>query len=79
LLLAIAEKYQINLNETYFIGDSWSDVQAAIAAGCRPILVLTGKGQEALSHHPELATFPYFPDLAGAVAYVLSASRCYDE
>lgn len=34
-------------NETvYMVGDSLRDLQAAEAAGCRPVLVLTGKGRK---------------------------------
>ena len=28
-----------------FVGDSLKDLQAAVAAGARPVLVLTGKGR----------------------------------
>ncbi len=30
----------------YFIGDSLKDLQAGQAKGCRPVLVLTGKGEK---------------------------------
>lgn len=72
LLLEIAAKYPLSLSDTYFIGDSFTDVQAAMAAGCLPILVLTGKGQQMLEHHPELAIIPHFVDLASAVDYILT-------
>jgi D-glycero-D-manno-heptose 1,7-bisphosphate phosphatase len=34
-------------NSVYFVGDSISDITAAKAAGCQPILVLTGNGGSA--------------------------------
>lgn len=72
LLHQIKEKYPVDFTETFFIGDSFVDVQAAQAVGCMPLLVRSGKGCRALAKHPELASIPNFPDLAEAVEYVLS-------
>jgi D-glycero-D-manno-heptose 1,7-bisphosphate phosphatase len=41
LLLAAAEKWGLDLDGAYLIGDRWSDVAAAHAAGCRGVLVET--------------------------------------
>lgn len=73
LLHQVQAKYPIQLRETFLIGDSLVDVQAGEAAGCIPLLVLTGKGQLALDTYPELLNIPHFPDLARAVQYVLSS------
>lgn len=75
MLQQIQNKYPINFSETYFIGDSKSDVQAALQMNCLPILVHTGNGEFVLKRHPELASIPNFPDLAKAVEYVLSQQR----
>ncbi len=40
----IGERYGIDLTEVPVVGDSLRDLQGAAAAGCRPHLVLTGKG-----------------------------------
>jgi len=45
MLLAIAEHYGTGLADVWFVGDSRSDLAAAVAAGARPVLVKTGKGQ----------------------------------
>ena len=79
LLHQIEEKYPIKLTETYFIGDSFVDIQAAQTAGCKPALVLTGKGQLSIQNYPELLHVPSFPDLAGAVDHILSQRRKNDE
>lgn len=71
LLEQIRNKYLLNLSETFFIGDSITDVQAAKAVACIPILVRTGKGQNTIEQHPELTTIPNFVDLAAAVDYVI--------
>lgn len=72
LIEKIAKKYPIKLEETYFIGDSLVDVQAARAAGCRPLLVLSGNGARAIELHQELANVPQFKDLAHAVEFIIS-------
>ena len=48
MLLEIAERFHVALAGVPAIGDSLRDLQAASAAGARPILVLTGKGQQTL-------------------------------
>ncbi len=44
LLLAAAGRLGIELEQSYLVGDALSDIQAGRAAGCRTILVLTGRG-----------------------------------
>jgi D-glycero-D-manno-heptose 1,7-bisphosphate phosphatase len=48
MLLEIAERFNAALAGVPAIGDSLRDLQAARAAGARPILVLTGKGEQTL-------------------------------
>ena len=44
LFQQIGERYKVDLRNIHAVGDSVRDVQAAVAAGCVPHLVLTGKG-----------------------------------
>jgi len=53
------------------IGDSYRDLQAAIAAGANPMLVRTGKGGQALSEHPNL-NIPVFDNLYDAAKHLVS-------
>lgn len=69
LFYAMQKKYQIDLANTYFVGDNLSDVQAARQAGCKPILVLTGKNPMVLTH-PDLADVPTFENLAEVVEFL---------
>jgi len=46
MLLEVARRFNVSLGETYMVGDALKDVQAAAAAGARPVLVLTGKGKK---------------------------------
>ena len=48
MLLEIAERFNVALAGVPAIGDSLRDLQAASAAGAKPILVLTGKGEQTL-------------------------------
>ena len=48
MLLEIAARFNLALAGVPVIGDSLRDLQAASAAGARPILVLTGKGEQTL-------------------------------
>ncbi|HVC34338.1 MAG TPA: HAD family hydrolase [Chloroflexota bacterium] len=49
LLLGLADRYGLDLEETVVIGDALTDVEAGQAAGSRAILVLTGRGSEQLA------------------------------
>ena len=46
MLLEIARRFNVPLEEAYMVGDAVRDMQAAAAAGARPVLVLTGKGKK---------------------------------
>jgi D-glycero-D-manno-heptose 1,7-bisphosphate phosphatase len=46
LILAAAEKYNIDLDSSYIVGDRWRDVLAGQAAGCRTIFIDHGFAQD---------------------------------
>jgi D-glycero-D-manno-heptose 1,7-bisphosphate phosphatase len=71
LFHAMQQKYPIHFSDTFFIGDSFTDIQVAHATGCKPILVLTSKGQATLDNHPECLHIPHFANLADAVKTIL--------
>jgi D-glycero-D-manno-heptose 1,7-bisphosphate phosphatase len=72
LLQDIQHKYGLSLTDTFFIGDSYADIGAAQAAGCKPLLVMTGNGRATLERYPALNVVPHFADLDAAVQYVLA-------
>jgi D-glycero-D-manno-heptose 1,7-bisphosphate phosphatase len=47
LLRQIGERFKLDLSQVHVVGNSLADVQAAVAAGCVPHLVLTGRGAPA--------------------------------
>ena len=54
MLLQILKDTGINPSEVSYVGDSLKDIEAAEAAGCRPVLVLTGNGADTLKQRPDL-------------------------
>ncbi len=50
MLLSLATELKIDLPTTYFVGDALTDVMAGKAAGCRTLLVHTGRGAEQIIH-----------------------------
>ncbi len=69
-------QFDLDFSNTFFIGDSFSDIQAAINSGCQPILVLTGNGQKTLAEHPECENVICFPDLLAAADYIVHSLKC---
>ena len=48
MLIQAAEKWDIDLGNSYMIGDTPKDVEAGKKAGAKGVLVKTGYGQEAV-------------------------------
>lgn len=71
---AIAKRLGTDLHDIPSVGDSLRDIQAAVAAGARPILVRTGNGRdtEAQVRHMDV---PVYDDLAAAVDDLLAIDR----
>jgi len=45
MILQAAQKYSLDIQNSFVVGDKWSDVIAGKAAGCKTVLVLTGHGK----------------------------------
>lgn len=67
MILEAANEYDIDLAESYFIGDRWRDIDASHAAGCFAVLVDHGLRQEK-PVHPDATV----SSLAEAVSLILS-------
>jgi D-glycero-D-manno-heptose 1,7-bisphosphate phosphatase len=65
MLLALAERWHVDLSQSFLVGDSWKDVEAGRRAGCRTVLV-----------GPRAGAAPgvdaVVPDLTAAVAVIES-------
>jgi D-glycero-D-manno-heptose 1,7-bisphosphate phosphatase len=68
LLLQAQERWSFKAEETWFVGDTVRDMQAAKAANCKGALVLTGYGA-GIAH--EVPDRPHFADLPGFVSFLL--------
>ncbi len=73
LLLNAAKEMELELTRSFFVGDAESDVLAAKAVGCRPVLVKTGRGfgQMALLRQANVMGYYLADDLDEAVNWIL--------
>ncbi|THF63772.1 D-glycero-beta-D-manno-heptose 1,7-bisphosphate 7-phosphatase [Pseudothauera nasutitermitis] len=68
MLREIGARFNVPLEGVPMVGDSLRDLQAGLAVGCKPYLVLTGKGQKT-REDPDLPPgTEIYPDLATLVA-----------
>ncbi len=67
LLFQAARELNIDLKQSFMIGDSARDIEAGKNAGCTTIGVRTGHGLKGLTHPPD----HIFDDVKGAVEYIL--------
>jgi D-glycero-D-manno-heptose 1,7-bisphosphate phosphatase len=68
----IAKRFNVTLTGVPSVGDSLRDMQASAAAGCQPILVLTGKGRKTLAAGDLPEGTQVFDDLAAAVRAIIA-------
>ena len=71
LFKQIAERFHADLSDVPAIGDSLKDLQAAAEAGCKPMLVETGKGRHTAGAGGLPQGTLVFPNLAAAVDELL--------
>lgn len=69
LLLAAAAKWGLDLPSAFLIGDRWSDIAAAQAAGCRGVLIRTP-----FSSAEKCAPDHVAPDIRAAADWILGAA-----
>ncbi len=72
LLLDAKRRFDLDLQRSFLVGDAESDILAAQAVGCQPILVRTGRGVEQLRLLKQHGVdgFHVVDDLADAVALI---------
>ncbi len=71
LFKKIQSSLPCNLDQTFAIGDSYRDIQAAQQVGAKAILVKTGNGAQTLSKYAHELTVPVFDNLAKGVDSIL--------
>ncbi|MFZ3204492.1 MAG: D-glycero-beta-D-manno-heptose 1,7-bisphosphate 7-phosphatase [Pseudomonas sp.] len=70
MLRQIAAHYDTSLAGVWFVGDSSGDLKAALAVGCQPVLVKTGKGLLTLAQPLPAGTL-VFDDLAAVASQLI--------
>jgi D-glycero-D-manno-heptose 1,7-bisphosphate phosphatase len=68
MLVAMADRWNVGLSESFVIGDSWKDIEAGKRAGCRTVLLRRAPSAPIAADH-EVA------DLSGAITAVESILR----
>jgi D-glycero-D-manno-heptose 1,7-bisphosphate phosphatase len=74
MILRAARELDIDLENSYMIGDRYLDVEVGRVAGAKSILVRTGNGAEELQKHPDYIHQPNYvaDNLLSAVAAILT-------
>jgi D-glycero-D-manno-heptose 1,7-bisphosphate phosphatase len=70
MLLQAAREHDIDLTQSFMIGDKLADIEAGTRAGCQSLLVLTGYGEFTASK-PEAASIEKCQDLTSAARFIL--------
>ena len=71
MLEQVARRFHVELAETWVIGDSTPDLEAAHAAGARSMLVLTGRGESTRRKLSPESRIPCCGDLAEAARRII--------
>lgn len=75
LIQQIEQDLSLSAKEAWLVGDSWRDLQAARNAGCKPVLVKTGKGKRTLEKADALDGIPVFNNLAEFTDSLLTSNN----
>jgi D-glycero-D-manno-heptose 1,7-bisphosphate phosphatase len=74
MLIEIGNRFQTSLENVPFVGDNINDIKAAQAAGAKPVLVKTGKGEQTAGLIAENSiNVPVYEDLADVANSILEA------
>lgn len=75
MLLEAAAQLNLDLTGAWMVGDNLVDVQAASAAGVRPMVVRTGNGRNTEADMRVYPDVPVVDDLGAAVEHILGNDR----
>ena len=78
MLSQAAQDLGIELRGSYIVGDAWSDLQAGLAVGCVPFMVMTGRAGKQAPEAFRLGggRFRVVSDLSEAVTAILRSEGC---
>ncbi len=72
MIKEIGKRFSVELDEVFAVGDALRDIQAFAEAGCKTILVRTGKGEETLKAGKLPVHTSTFADLSEAAQYIIA-------
>ena len=76
MLRQAAREHDLDLDRSFLVGDRWSDIEAAQAAGARGVLVKTGHGViEAAHPKPSVEAATVAETLMDAATFILQEQR----
>ncbi len=75
LLLAVAKENGVDLSSSFMVGDNERDIAAGKAAGCRTVLVLTGKRDRNDVDHMANKPDCVVEDMAEAADYIVNVLK----
>jgi len=67
MLLAGAREFNIDLAESFMVGDRWRDMEAGIAAGCKTIFIDYGYDEK----HPQTCDYRVFSTQEAAMTILM--------
>jgi D-glycero-D-manno-heptose 1,7-bisphosphate phosphatase len=74
MIRTAVQNHSLDIQNSFVVGDKWSDIEAGSAAGCKTVLVLTGHGKGEFDKEHRSADY-IATDLFDAVThYILSAN-----
>jgi D-glycero-D-manno-heptose 1,7-bisphosphate phosphatase len=76
MLVAAMRALRVAPSDTLFVGDAVRDVEAALAAGCRPVLVRSGTGADAEAAARALGVTWVAEDLAEVARVLIGDTGC---
>lgn len=71
----IGRRFNVDLAQVSGVGDALRDLQAFANAGCQPVLVRTGKGEETLAQGNLPPHTLVMPDLATVVQHIIKGEK----
>ena len=71
MLVTAARELNLDLSQSYMIGDAVTDIEAGEAVGAKTILVRTGRGNKQSQHLGRRPACPVVKDLTEAVGVIL--------
>jgi D-glycero-D-manno-heptose 1,7-bisphosphate phosphatase len=72
MIFKARDEFGLDLDGAFVVGDKGTDVECAIRAGCRPLLVLTGVTREGEWEDWDYKPEKVFPNLLAAVDYIVA-------